>query len=43
MTQVEFLKMVEPFKDKVFRLAKRLLVSREEAEDATQEILIKLL
>jgi RNA polymerase sigma-70 factor (ECF subfamily) len=31
-----------PFKDKVFRLAKRLLVSREEAEDATQEILLKL-
>jgi RNA polymerase sigma-70 factor (ECF subfamily) len=31
-----------PFKDKVFRLAKRLLVSQEEAEDATQEILIKL-
>ena len=31
-----------PFKDKVFRLAKRLLVSREEAEDATQEVLLKL-
>ena len=31
-----------PFKDKLFRLAKRLLVSTEEAEDATQEILIKL-
>lgn len=31
-----------PFKDKVYRLAKRLLVSREEAEDATQEILLKL-
>ena len=31
-----------PFKDKVFRLAKRLLVSTEEAEDATQEILLKL-
>ena len=31
-----------PFKDKVFRLAKRLLVSTEEAEDATQEVLIKL-
>ncbi len=31
-----------PFKDKLFRLAKRLLVSREEAEDATQEILMKL-
>ena len=42
MTQVEFLKIVMPFKDKVFRLAKRLLVSREEAEDATQEILLKL-
>ena len=42
MTQSEFLNIVTPFKDKVFRLAKRLLVSREEAEDATQEILIKL-
>ena len=42
MTQAEFLNIVMPFKDKVFRLAKRLLVSQEEAEDATQEILIKL-
>ena len=42
MTQSEFLKLVMPFKDKVFRLAKRLLVSREEAEDATQEVLLKL-
>jgi RNA polymerase sigma-70 factor (ECF subfamily) len=42
MTQTDFTKLVLPFKDKVFRLAKRLLVSREEAEDATQEILIKL-
>ncbi len=42
MTQTEFLKIVMPFKDKVFRLAKRLLVSREEAEDATQEVLLKL-
>ena len=31
-----------PFKDKLFRLAKRLLVSTEEAEDATQEVIIKL-
>jgi RNA polymerase sigma-70 factor (ECF subfamily) len=31
-----------PFKDKVFRLARRLLVSNEEAEDATQEILLRL-
>jgi RNA polymerase sigma-70 factor (ECF subfamily) len=42
MTQGEFLKIVLPFKDKVFRLAKRLLVSTEEAEDATQEVLLKL-
>ncbi|WP_424000560.1 RNA polymerase sigma factor [Maribacter sp. IgM3_T14_3] len=42
MKQTEFLHIVLPFKDKLFRLAKRLLVSTEEAEDATQEILIKL-
>jgi len=42
MTQSDFMKLVMPFKDKVFRLAKRLLVSNEEAEDATQEILLRL-
>jgi len=42
MTQTDFIKLVMPFKDKVYRLAKRLLVSSEEAEDATQEILLKL-
>ena len=42
MNQNEFVRLVNPFKDKVFRLAKRLLVSTEEAEDATQEILVKL-
>src|SRR5690606_2618168 len=42
MQQTEFLHTVMPFKDKLFRLAKRLLVSREEAEDATQEVLMKL-
>jgi RNA polymerase sigma factor (sigma-70 family) len=42
MTQADFVNIVMPFKDKVFRLAKRLLVSKEEAEDATQEILMKL-
>lgn len=42
MKQSEFLNVVMPFKDKLFRLAKRLLVSREEAEDATQEVLMKL-
>jgi RNA polymerase sigma factor (sigma-70 family) len=42
MNQAEFIKIISPFKDKVFRLAKRLLVSTEEAEDATQEVLVKL-
>ncbi|MFD2551026.1 RNA polymerase sigma factor [Bizionia sediminis] len=42
MTQQEFLNIIMPFKDKVFRLAKRLLVSQEEAEDATQEVILKL-
>ncbi|PKA96684.1 RNA polymerase sigma-70 factor (ECF subfamily) [Flavobacteriaceae bacterium MAR_2009_75] len=42
MKQSDFLKIVTPFQDKLFRMAKRLLVSREEAEDATQEILLKL-
>ena len=42
MNQNEFLLLVTPFKDKIFRLAKRLLVSTEEAEDATQEVLVKL-
>jgi RNA polymerase sigma-70 factor (ECF subfamily) len=42
MNQKEFITVINPFKDKVFRLAKRLLVSTEEAEDATQEVLVKL-
>ncbi len=42
MKQADFLHIVMPFKDKMYRLAKRLLVSNEEAEDATQEILMKL-
>ena len=42
MNQSEFLNTVMPFKDKVFRLSKRLLVSSEEAEDATQELFLKL-
>lgn len=42
MNQIVFIQLVNPFKDKVFRLAKRLLTSTEEAEDASQEILVKL-
>ena len=42
MDQNEFVLLTSPFKDKIFRLAKRVLVSTEEAEDATQEVLVKL-
>lgn len=36
------MQLVNPFKDRLYRVAKRLLVSTEEAEDATQEVLVKL-
>ncbi len=42
MKQKEFLATVLPIKDKLYRLAKRLLVSSEEAEDAVQEVFLKL-
>ena len=42
MNQNEFVQIITPFKDKLFRLAKRMLVSTEEAEDATQEVLVRL-
>ncbi len=42
MNQKEFVQVIAPFKDKVYRLAKRLLISSEEAQDATQEVLVKL-
>lgn len=42
MNQNEFVTLITPFKDKIFRVSRRLLVSIEEAEDATQEVLVKL-
>ncbi len=42
MKQKEFLETVLPIKDKLYRLARRLLVSSEEAEDAVQEVFLKL-
>ncbi|WP_339835604.1 sigma-70 family RNA polymerase sigma factor [uncultured Flavobacterium sp.] len=42
MKQQEFITLIKPFKDKLYRLAKRMLISNEEAEDATQEVLLKL-
>lgn len=42
MNTQEFVHLMTPIKDKVYRLAKRLLVSAEEAEDATQEVFMRL-
>jgi RNA polymerase sigma-70 factor (ECF subfamily) len=42
MNQHEFTNLVMPFKDKIYRLAKRFLVSKDSAEDATQDIYLKL-
>lgn len=42
MNQEQFLNIVMPFKDKLYRFALRYLVSTDSAEDATQEIVLKL-
>ena len=42
MEQKEFLNTILPCKDTLYRLAKRLLVSSDEAEDAVQEVYLKL-
>ena len=42
MEQKEFLETLLPCKDKLYRLAKRLLVSQDEAEDAVQEVFLTL-
>lgn len=42
MNQKEFVATIVPFQNKLFRLAKRLLISTEEAEDAIQEVMFKL-
>jgi RNA polymerase sigma-70 factor (ECF subfamily) len=42
MKQEEFLDIVLPIKDRLYRVAKRFLVSSDEAEDAVQEVFLKL-
>ncbi len=42
MNQKTFIGVVNPVKDKMYRLALRLLISKDSAEDATQEVLLKL-
>lgn len=42
MNQKAFLAYINPLKDKIYRLSLRYLVSKEAAQDATQEVLLKL-
>lgn len=42
MKEHTFLNIINPVKDKMYRLALRLLISKEAAEDATQEVILKL-
>ena len=42
MDEKTFLKRILTVQDSMFRLAKRLLTSTEEAEDAVQEVITKL-
>lgn len=42
MQKEEFLQIVMPFQDKLYRLAKRVLISHDEATDAVQEVYLKL-
>lgn len=42
MDKIEFTTLVIPLKDRLYRLAKRILISADEAEDAVQEVLLKL-
>lgn len=42
MNAEDFKISVMPIKDKMFRLAKRMLINNEEAEDAVQDVLMKL-
>lgn len=37
-----FLNQLLSLRDKIFRITKRMLISKEEAEDATQEVIVKL-
>ena len=42
MTQLEFVNTVKRLEDKMFRLAKMMLISTDEAADAVQEVFTKL-
>ena len=39
----KFINQIQEMRDKIFRITKRILVSHQEAEDAKQEVILKLL
>ena len=41
METIDFRQDLLPLKDKIFRLALRVCLNREEAEDITQDILVR--
>ncbi len=42
MKEAEFMQIITPFQDKMFRVIRLLLVSIDSSEDACQEVLLKL-
>lgn len=38
----QFIDQIQSMRERIFRVTKRILISKEEAEDATQEVIIKL-
>ena len=42
MKEAAYIETVHQIEQKLFRIAKRLLISHEEAQDATQEVLVKV-
>jgi RNA polymerase sigma factor (sigma-70 family) len=42
MKEADFMQMITPFQNKMFRLVRRLLISVDSTEDACQEVLLKL-
>ncbi len=42
MKEAAYIETVHQIEQKLYRIAKRLLISHEEAQDATQEVLVKV-
>lgn len=42
MTDADFICLIRPIEDKLYRLSRRYLISNEEAQDAVQEVMLKM-